>query len=155
MFGSLYTKGDSSCSSCSLVEQWDTSTFALVAPPRSAGSKLLLLPDGDARAMQVAVLCATRTAYFIYLLEPARLVTVHWRLRCGPLRSACRFLVGHPRLPISCRNLVQPAYLISKDVVFTCCQGADPINSYEVTSKPTIESEPTGTTCKSASTFDW
>jgi hypothetical protein len=26
--------------------------------------------------MQVAVLCATRTAYFIYLLEPARLVTV-------------------------------------------------------------------------------
>lgn len=58
------------------------------------------------------------------------------------------------RLPISCGNLVQPAYLISKDVVFTCCHGADPISSYEVRSKPTIESEPTGTTCKSASTLN-
>jgi len=75
VFGSLYTKGDLSCSPCSLVEQRDIDTFALAAPPRSAGSKLLLLPNEDARAMQVAVLCDTRTAYFIYLLEPARLVT--------------------------------------------------------------------------------
>jgi len=49
---------------------------ALAASSKSAESKLLLLLDEDARAIQVAVLCATRIAYFIYLLKLARLVTL-------------------------------------------------------------------------------
>jgi len=76
VFESLYTKEDLSCSPCFLVEQWDTSTFTLDASSKSIGSKLLLLPNRDARAMQVVVLYDTRTAYFIYLLKLARLVTL-------------------------------------------------------------------------------
>jgi len=59
-----------------LIEQEDTSTFALAASSRSAESKLLLLLDKDVRAMRVVVLYATRIAYFIYLLKLARLVTL-------------------------------------------------------------------------------
>jgi len=82
VFESLYTKEDLSCFSCFLVEQWDTSIFALDASSRSTRSKLLLLPNRDARAMQVVVLYDTRTAYFIYLLKLARLVIekyLYWR----------------------------------------------------------------------------
>jgi len=76
VFESLYTKEDSSCFPCFLIEQWNTNISALAASSRSVESKLLLLLDEDAEAMQVAVLCATRTAYFIYLLKLARLVTL-------------------------------------------------------------------------------
>jgi len=50
VLGSLYTKGDLSCSSCFLVEQGDANIFALVASLRSARSKLLLLLNKDVRA---------------------------------------------------------------------------------------------------------
>ena len=120
MFESLYTKEDSSCFPCSLIEQWDTGTSALAALSRSAESKLLLLLDEDAEAMQVAVFCATRTTYFIYLLKLARLVTLFfffnafvskanlpWHASC---QTCClRFLRSPPCQSCFLRNRV-PRY---------------------------------------------